>query len=379
MGDPLIARLAAELLQDVPGLTDRMFAAIVAEDETYAALPPERLAEVREYNRRNLVEHLLDLAEQRPANAEVSRETARRRAEQGLPLGALLHAYRIGFRIIWESLVERAMADPGYPVETLATSMTTIWTLIDGYSVAVTASYHEAMVELARQDERERQVLLDALIEGRVTDWSVLGGSAHALGLPARGPYVCVVADPSVPLASAGLRGAWRLRADEQVGIVADSGSVLTALAGRGRIGVSTPYERLPQTAAAFRLAQLVWASLPPGSREVATVDSRPVAALVAAAPELAERVTAAVLGPVLARPDADALLEVLSAWLESGAPTAELARRLYCHRNTVRNRLSRIERLTGRSLERPGDVAALYAALIGHRITPCAAAQATR
>ncbi|MFI6906553.1 PucR family transcriptional regulator [Nonomuraea sp. NPDC050394] len=371
MGDPRIARLAAELLEDVQGLADRMFAAIVAEDETYAAMPEERLAEVREYNRRNLDEHLLDLAEQRPVKAVVSRETARRRAGQGVPLGTVLHAYRIGFRVVWESLVARAMADPGYPVETLATSMTEVWSLIDGYSVAVTDSYHEAMLELARQDERERQVLLDALIEGRVTDWSVLGGSAHALGLPARGPYVCVVADPAVPLSTIGLRGAWRLRADDQVGIVADSGAVRAALSGRGRIGISAPYERLPQTAAAFRLARLVWAGLPPGSREAATVDSRPIGALVAAAPDLAERVTAAVLGPVLDRPDAEALLEVLSAWMESGESTSELARRLYCHRNTVRNRLSRIERLTGRSLERPGDVAALYAALIGHRLVP--------
>ncbi|MFI6298961.1 PucR family transcriptional regulator [Nonomuraea sp. NPDC050790] len=371
MGDPRIARLAAELLEDVDQLADRMFAAILAEDETYAAMPEERRDEVREYNRRNLVELLRDLAGQRVVEAVVSRETARRRAGQGVPLGAVLHAYRIGFRVVWESLVARAMAEPGYPVETLATSMSEVWSLVDGYSVAVTDSYHAAMLELARQDERERLVLLDALIEGRVTDWSVLGGSAHALGLPARGPYLCVVADPAVPLSAAGVRGAWRLRADDQVGIVADSGAVRAALAGRGRIGISAPYERLPQTAAAFRLARLVWAGLPPGSMEAATVDSRPIGAFVAAAPDLAERVTDAVLGPVLARPDADDLLEVLSAWMESGESTSELARGLYCHRNTVRNRLSRIERLTGRSLERPGDVAALYAALVGHRLVP--------
>ncbi|MFC7717593.1 helix-turn-helix domain-containing protein [Nonomuraea recticatena] len=58
------------------------------------------------------------------------------------------------------------------------------------------------------------------------------------------------------------------------------------------------------------------------------------------------------------------------------GESTADLARRLYCHRNTVRNRLDRIEQLTGRSLERPEDVAALYTGVLALRLTGCAPAQ---
>ncbi|MEV0585184.1 helix-turn-helix domain-containing protein [Nonomuraea sp. NPDC050310] len=370
MEDPWIARLAAGLLPEVPALAGRMLAAIVAENETYAALPAQRLAEVGEDNRLNLTEHLADLAEARPTEARAAKETARRRAEQGVPLGTVLHAYRIGFRVVWQSMVERATAEPGYPLETLATSMTSVWRLVDTYSVAVTESYQQALLDLAQREAHRRQLLLDALIEGRVSDWSVLGGSAHALGLPATGPYLCVVADPGLALATIGLRGVWRSRAEDQVGIVTACRGVRAALGGRGRIGISEPYERLPQTAAAYRVAQLVRSGLPPGSREAATVDSRPVGALVAAAPDLAERVGSAVLGRVLDRPDGEALLEVLAAWMESGQSTAELARRLYCHRNTIRNRLGRIEQLTGRSLDHPGDVAALYTALLAHRLT---------
>ena len=39
------------------------------------------------------------------------RETGRRRAEQAMPLESVLHAYRLGYRIIWEGLVEQARSD----------------------------------------------------------------------------------------------------------------------------------------------------------------------------------------------------------------------------------------------------------------------------
>jgi DNA-binding PucR family transcriptional regulator len=71
------------------------------------------------------------------------------------------------------------------------------------------------------------------------------------------------------------------------------------------------------------------------------------------------------VLEPVLALdPETrTVLLETLRAWLAAGGSAAEAAKALYCHRNTVRNRLQRLEELTGRSLEDPRGVAELYLA----------------
>ncbi|MFT4125378.1 MAG: helix-turn-helix domain-containing protein [Gordonia sp. (in: high G+C Gram-positive bacteria)] len=42
--------------------------------------------------------------------------------------------------------------------------------------------------------------------------------------------------------------------------------------------------------------------------------------------------------------------------------------RRLHCHRNTVLYRLRRVETLTGRSVAKPADIAALTIALLAHR-----------
>jgi DNA-binding PucR family transcriptional regulator len=58
-------------------------------------------------------------------------------------------------------------------------------------------------------------------------------------------------------------------------------------------------------------------------------------------------------LGPIVALPakESDLLLETLTRWLEADRSAGVAAERLYCHRNTVLNRLHRISTLVGRDL----------------------------
>jgi hypothetical protein len=377
--DPLLSRCAAGLLDRAGELADEIFLAITAEDELYAQMGPERRADVRDFNERNLREQLTCMAEGRPVRAEMSRENARRRAAQGVPVTALLHAFRIGYRVLWNAVMDELRRE-GASAEEIAHVSMTGWSLFDACSETVNDVYRETMVALARDDERRRLVLLDALLEGRVVDWGRLGGSAAALGLPGRGPFVAVIAerDEAVllerALARYGLRSAWRPRADGLAGIVAvpgrdDTGKALRVLdeSVAGRAGVSPSYQELGDTAGALRLAGIARASLPDGTRGATTLDRDPVAALVAAT-DLSTRLVTTILAPLLERPDGDALIETLAAWLETGS-TSEVAARVYCHRNTVRNRLDKVEQLTGRSLERPMDTAALYAAVRALRL----------
>jgi DNA-binding PucR family transcriptional regulator len=46
-------------------------------------------------------------------------------------------------------------------------------------------------------------------------------------------------------------------------------------------------------------------------------------------------------------------LRETLRTWLDTGGSGSQTAAKLYCHRNTVLNRLRRLEALTGRSVNR--------------------------
>ncbi len=76
-------------------------------------------------------------------------------------------------------------------------------------------------------------------------------------------------------------------------------------------------------------------------------------------------------LGPLLRLDpaDRDLLLDTLAAWLECDGSARRAGSRLYCHRNTVLNRLRRCEQLTGRSLSRPADVAEFSLALVSRRL----------
>jgi DNA-binding PucR family transcriptional regulator len=71
------------------------------------------------------------------------------------------------------------------------------------------------------------------------------------------------------------------------------------------------------------------------------------------------------VLGPLLktAAEERELLLQTLETYFTAGS-IAEAAKRLFCHRNTVRHRLSRIEDLTGRSVDNPSGAVELYIAI---------------
>lgn len=105
-----------------------------------------------------------------------------------------------------------------------------------------------------------------------------------------------------------------------------------------------------------------------------------PVGAILDARPDLARELHDRVLGPVmqLGWADREVLLETLAGWLAAGN-AKQAAKTLYCHRNTVRERLRRLERLTRRSLSTPGDIAELALASRVHDALYAAPTQGCR
>ena len=64
-------------------------------------------------------------------------------------------------------------------------------------------------------------------------------------------------------------------------------------------------------------------------------------------------------------------LFETLRVWQESEASVRATAEVFFCHPNTVRHRLHRIERQTGRALHDPRSSAELFVALQALRTLP--------
>lgn len=379
-----VTLLAKQVLADLDAVTDRLVAAILAEDTSYV-VGRTSTSDLRRSCRDNLARILGALAGEAPAGDvfDAPHATGHRRAEQGMPLESVLHAYRLGHRIIWDALVVEARDE--HALRGLVEAASYVWGLVDSYSSAVARAYRDTERRQLRRDDRRRDAALDALLEGRGHDPVALAEAAAVLDLPERGDCVVVViegTDHVRPIADAlsvrGVRSAWRDRADCEVGVVALTGPieevvrVLEHVEGV-RAGLSPVVDGLAQVDTAQRLAQVALRAAPPGAPGVAALDDRLPGALVVSAPDLAQRLLAQSLGGVLAleREERELLLSTLAAWLASGGSAGQAAAQLYCHRNTVLNRLRRVEALTGRSSERVDDLVAWSLALLARDLLP--------
>jgi len=84
------------------------------------------------------------------------------------------------------------------------------------------------------------------------------------------------------------------------------------------------------------------------------------------------------VLGAVLDLPPEQStlLLQTLAAGRDNGGSATATARQVFCHPNTIRQRLRKLESCTGRSLSDPRATAELFLALEATLLLPSSSAQ---
>ncbi|GAA3677979.1 helix-turn-helix domain-containing protein [Nocardioides ginsengisoli] len=320
------------------------------------------------------------------ASLDSPRATGMARAEQGMPYAAVLAAFRLGGRFIWEVLVARAEPEVR---DVLLRAAADVWAVSDDLAAYVTESYRGALADKARRDGQMRSVLVSTLLDGDDNGTSQLWETAGILDLGRTGPFVVVSAECPTPgeeglpdvervLRRTNAASAWRLDHDHQEGVVAlrvgFGADHLLAVLGplaRARVGVSTVLPRLEDAQEGRRQARVACASATPGSRDVLRFGEHPLAVLLASSTDQARMLVDAVLAPVLALPadDRAVMIDTARAWLAAGGSTSAAAQQLHVHRNTVRYRVRRMEEVTGRDLARPVDAAELYVALECARI----------
>lgn len=377
-----IVDVAAALLARIDDLGLQLAQRFVAELDTYRNENQVPFDTIRTSCTRNLTLMVQHFTTDEPVDPEPPKETGRLRAKQGVPLAETLHAFRIGFEFLWSELVAEARRHPAVTDAVLVDLAAEVWALAGDYSVAVAAAYREMSSELMLQREHERSVLVEALFTGVIADPVTLGEATRILGLPPRGRYVVVAAEVTVAgrealpgietaLRHARITSAWRLQPDQQVGVLAlpgnrESAALAALRKHRARIGMSPPYESLTDTPQALHFARLALVGLAGRAAGVARFDDNPLGMVVAAAPLEAAHMVDVRLREVLTLPHDERLrlLETLETWFAAGGSAATTGERLYLHANTVRYRLRRIEKLTGRSLGDPAAVRDLGAAL---------------
>ncbi|WP_017973177.1 PucR family transcriptional regulator [Actinopolyspora halophila] len=361
------ARLARSMLAGIDSVTDRLVDDIIEENPEY--YDSERVAEsdLRDSCRANLQRVLQLFGRRVPPGVDpydAARRTGRLRAEQRVALDLVLRSFRLGGRVVWSSALDAAREEHEFDPDTLLELGTSIWNVVDAVSLAVSDSYRAAELEMLRVDEQRRQVLVDGLLRGTGGDSEFVEPALRALGLPTAGPYLVIAADisssvadvpaPESTLEQHGTGSVWQAQADTLVGLVAVGDRPVEEVPGLLRsvvhagMGVSPTVDRGDAVPHARELAVLALRSLPRGSTETAWLDGRLPQALLARSPELADRLVERTLAPVLSLPEAERrlLLETLETWLSADCSAKRTAARLYCHRNTVLNRLSRVETL---------------------------------
>ncbi|ORW60986.1 hypothetical protein AWC20_06555 [Mycobacterium parmense] len=326
------------------------------------------------------------------ADVDVSpaEQTGVARALIGLPLPALMTAYRIGFRFMWEETLAVGRA-AGVPTESILDATARVFIAQDTFTQAMASAYRQQLTAQILEQEEERSALVEALLSRRITDSQSLWEAADLLRLPTTGPYVVVAADlpaigklglPTIEnkLAARDIRSAWRLLPDLHVGIVhvriRDTISTLTSVlrqVATVRVGISPPFDDLAETSDALRFARLAVTGKPSSDSLITAFQDTPLAVAAVSAPEVMAKIRSSVLRRLIELPTAERtiLLDTFQAWLQAGGSANDTAAKIFCHPNTVRHRLRRIEELTGRSLTRPTDLAELCLAFEVERRLP--------
>ena len=402
VGEPLPGvvgqNLASALFNQLPALTGELLKCVLKQAEARGnhgdIYGDDRLVPIDDlYHslRDNLEFILINLGRPGPYDLAAPRRTGRRRAEQEAPLAAVQSSLQTGFRFMWDTLVAEAHQTGIVSDAELVRIASEVWMLNGLFTTELATAYRDAMAERVLRQDQARSARLEALLEGRIADTATVWEAADLLGLPYQGVFIVVAAEvhgvarqalPQVEnrLHVRGIGSAWQLLPELQVGIVSlrlkrNFPALVEILRSDAvaRVGVSPVYSALERTSQALHLARIALASSPAGDPMVNVFDDAPLPVLVASSPTTSYRVVKTILGPLLdINPDErDMLLDTLAAFFAFRGSAIEAGKHLYCHPNTVRHRLRRIEELTGRSLSRPRDLAELCLAFEVDRQLP--------
>lgn len=391
---PLPESCLDRLQENVPHMTESLVAALRAAEPSYrdGVIPPAEppIWIGRSFTR--AVEALRVPAGELPGTLDIPRATGSRRARQGVPLPALVRAYHVGGRLLHRAIADWA-AEEDMPSEHSAELLDAIWNVLEQHSIAAVNAFESARGSLPGL--LGAGCLLDALLNGETSE-ATAAAVAKGLALPQRAGYAVIAQRSSVgstvwdpdelPARSGGTRIVWRAHGETAIGVallkerspmVLRGGQLPTGTSVRA--GVSGLVDGLTELSRARRQAEVAARTLV-GGHGLAFFEERLPAAMLTAQPDVAVQMQARVLAPVLALDEAtrDALLQTLKAWLAGGS-VSEAALTLFCHRNTVLNRLRKLERLTRRSLSAPRDLIELGLALEAYELISASATSAPR
>lgn len=388
--------LTAHIYGSLPDLVARIVASLLAEVPLYSRLPAEELhgevASIIEHNVRVFAGLLREQRLATSSELDRQRQSARRRAEEGVPLDAVLEAYHLGTIVLWQEITAGATAAD---FDHLQTGQKLLLGYLRQLTTAVSAEYMEARQSLLHAEHDARRSLITALLAGGALD-----NPSQYAGLPLPARYAVLVisaeahpdeADEAVSGPVAGRRKVRRIQSlfeqytDEPVLSVLDArGGVVLIPSSPGDTGEWERLRDLVRQASPAAGAEVIAAGVVADPAEVpeAVKQAGEILTLVRrlgfepglyrltdvlleyqlSRPSPARAELARLLDPLRANPD---LLRTLQTYLRNGLSRTQTAAELFVHPNTVDYRLRRITQLTGLNPNLPRDLQHLRAAML--------------
>ncbi|MDT0308279.1 helix-turn-helix domain-containing protein [Streptomyces sp. DSM 44917] len=388
------------LASSLPHLAEEVTARLIASIPVYSRLPVEQLrSEVKrtvDIGIRGFAEVLRTGQLPSPERLEYLRATAASRAEDGIPINAVIHAHHMAARMCVDMLVPRAEELD------LPDVLTTQGLLLD-YLGLITSSISAGYLDEHTAEQNESSAARHALLTALLAGHDPAADAARAeLAVPAGYFVVALTVGPHADELSPGVDGriaarrkVRRLRTeiDRRLGQTA-----LLRLNGDEGL-VLLPHRTAPDALGAedwdwlehliASLSEACGAVIVAGVQPAAPADVPEAARLAEELRELAvssgrpggtyrlEDLSleyqlsrpgraldhlAGLLAPVRERPD---LLLTLRTFLNTGFNRRRTASLLRVHHNTVDYRLGRIAALTGLDIGNAADLITLYAALL--------------
>jgi PucR C-terminal helix-turn-helix domain len=366
----VVGALVAEIEAELDGVVDAIGERIRAEIPDFRRLPADTLARAIHGNVTRALRALRDVRAPTDAELEQAAEIGRERAEQGLTVDAVLHAYRISITAVWSRFGELAR-ERGADVSSVLAFSETLWLWADAVMDIVGTAHREVELEQAREEQQRRDAFVLALLTGTL-DPAELRLQSATFGLDADRAYHPFRAR-SADGGTLPRRAAVTLAGDE--GLVTGLDRDFAGIAARRPPGLARvvcgigPPARLEALPAAFasasRALQTAVAFGQEGALTLADLSIRPA---ILADDALGEAFAARYLEPLSGRLGAE-LETTLRAWFDQEMRVEETARALHVHPNTLRHRIRRFEEATGATLRDPRVLVELWWALEHRRL----------
>jgi hypothetical protein len=307
-----------------------------------------------------------------------ARRLGRERARIGIPLNDLLAAVRLDFKVLWE--VFRSYAGPA-DRELLVAGVEKIWAAIERYSIEVQTGYIEESSRMADKRLSERARLMTAILNSDVPAEEDLQSLASALGVDTAGNFIVVATtvqgDRDLRKAADRLTASGHIAHTHSTGhyslLVSDwkgeDTQPIRKLLSGSVCGLAPVIHGFSGLARACHLAIEIVELNAAGAHGPAELKDLWLPFLASrlrdAAPELVQSVLAGF--DTVSEAEQQRLTEVVWAFARSGS-ISKTAAQMYCHRNTVLNRLRRLEEITGHDITVPADAALLLLAFLTSR-----------